>query len=59
MDADQSTGWSGLFAAGAKEEARELDGRRRRGGSGGARSNMTQGAKSKEIVQSGGREIAS
>jgi hypothetical protein len=47
------------FAGSAKAAARELDGKAPPGGSGGARSSMTQGAKIKEIVQPDGGETAS
>jgi hypothetical protein len=46
------------FALAANKVAQEMVGRPP-GGGGGARSNMTQGAKIKEIVQIGGWETAS
>src|SRR5207237_9925186 len=59
IDVDRSIGWSGLLSRGANQGAREkvADAAGRRGC--GPRSNMTQGAKIKEIVQLRGRETAS
>jgi hypothetical protein len=47
------------FSHWANKAALELDGSRRRAARCGPRSNMTQGAKIKEIVRLGGRETAS